>query len=54
MGTYRPVGTNLVLVQRVTANDLPSMKAEQAKRVTAWGSGAAQGPLVGVQRPQKL
>ena len=39
----RPVGTNLVLVQRVKADNLLSMKAERAKRaecLTAWGPGA--------------
>ena len=39
----RPVGTNLVLVRRVRANYLISMKAERAKRaerLTAWGPGA--------------
>ena len=39
----RPVGTNLILVRRVRANNLLSMKAERAKRAerqTAWGPGA--------------
>ena len=39
----RPIGTNLVLVQRVRANNLLSMKAERAKpaeRLTAWGPWA--------------
>ena len=55
---FRPVGTNLKLVRRVRGNNLLSMKAERAERLTAWGprahlrapggvQGPAQGPLVG-------
>ena len=36
----RPVGTNLILVRRVMAKNLLSMKAERAERLTAWGPGA--------------
>ena len=36
----RPVGTNLVLVRRVRANNLLSMKAERAERLTVRGPGA--------------
>ena len=46
----RPVGTNLVLVRRVGANNLLSVKAERAKRaerLTAWGPGARSRALAG-------
>ena len=60
--TVRPVGTNLVLVRRVRANRLLSMKAERAKRedrLTDWGPGALHPeaePWRGSrgQRPRKL
>ena len=45
----RPVGTNLVLVRRVKANNLLSMKAERAERLTAWGTGARSRAPGGVQ-----
>ena len=45
----RPVGTNLVLVRRVMAKNLLSMKAERAERVTAWGPGARSRAPGGVQ-----
>ena len=45
----RPVGTNLVLVRRVRANNLLSMKAKRAERLTAWGPGARSRAPGGVQ-----
>ena len=58
---FRPIGMNLVLVRRVGANNLLSMKAE---RLAAWGPGVAQGPWRGPgveprrgsrgRRPRKL
>ena len=43
----RPVGANLVLVRRVRAKNLLSMKAERAERLTAWGPGARSRALAG-------
>ena len=45
----RPVGTNLGLVRRIRANNLLSMKAERAERLTAWGPGARSRAPGGVQ-----
>ena len=48
----RPVGTNLILVRRVMAKNLLSMKAERAKRaerLMAWGPGARSRAPGGVQ-----
>ena len=43
----RPVGTNLILVQRVRANNLLSMKEKWAERLYGMGS---RGPLKGPWR----
>ena len=44
---HRPVGTNLVLVRRVGANNLLSMKAERAKRAERLQRRGVQGPAQG-------
>ena len=45
----RPVRMNLVLVRRVRAKKLLSMKAERVEHLTAWGPGARSRALGGVQ-----
>ena len=47
MSNVRPIGTNLVLVRRVRANNLLSMKAKREEGLTVWGPEAAEGPLAG-------
>ena len=45
----RPVGTNLVSVRQIRANNLLSMKAERAKGPTVWGPGGCSRAPGGVQ-----